>query len=238
MEKLRKTVRRLDSATDKMLFFIFLILFLLGLYAVYDSFLVYREANDTSILKYKPGYEGTQPERPIQGNMVGWLTIDDTEIDYPIMQGETNNEYLNKDPFGEYSLSGSIFLDCRNKSDFSDEYSLIYGHHMEGDLMFGALDKYLKKGYLEKHREGWIYIDDIPHRLTLFAVGESEATNEIIFAPTFSDADTTYNYIRQTSQYFDESVKKKDGDTLIALSTCKYPDTVERTLVYGYLSKN
>ena len=104
METLKKTIRCLDSITDKILFFIFLFLFLIGLYAMYDSFLVYQAANDTSILKYKPGYEGIAPDKPIKGNMVGWLTIDDTKIDYPIMQGEDNNEYLNKDPFGDYSL--------------------------------------------------------------------------------------------------------------------------------------
>ena len=236
MEKLKKTIRCLDSITDKILFFIFLFLFLIGLYAMYDSFLVYQAANDTSILKYKPGYEGTAPDKPIKGNMVGWLTIDDTKIDYPIMQGEDNNEYLNKDPFGDYSLSGSIFLDSRNTSDFSDDYSLIYGHHMENDLMFGALDHYLKKGYLEKHNRGTIYVDDVPYKLTLFAVGESEATNEIIFAPTFADAGTVCSFIKQNALYFDESVKMQKNDKIIALSTCKYPDTVERTLVFGYLT--
>lgn len=238
MEKLKKTIWCLNSITDKILFFIFLLLFLFGMYAMYDSFLVYQAANDTGILKYKPGYEGTVPDKPIKGNMVGWLTIDDTKIDYPIMQGEDNNEYLNKDPFGDYSLSGSIFLDSRNSSDFSDDYSLIYGHHMENDLMFGALGHYLKKGYLEKHNKGTIYVDDVPYRLTLFAVGESEATNEIIFAPTSVDAGTVCSYIRQNALYFDGSVKMQENDKIIALSTCKYPDTVERTLVFGYLTKD
>lgn len=43
--------------------------------------------------------------------MVAWLTIDDTKIDYPVMQGKDNTEYLNKDPYGDYALAGSIFLD-------------------------------------------------------------------------------------------------------------------------------
>ena len=120
--------------------------------------------------------------------------------------------------------------------DFSDDYSLIYGHHMENDLMFGALDHYLKKGYLEKHNKGTIYVDDVPYKLKLFAVGESEATNEIIFAPTFADAGTVCSYIKQNALYFDESVKMQKNDKIIALSTCKYPDTVERTLVFGYLT--
>lgn len=75
------------------------------------------------------------------------MTIDDTNIDYPVMQGEDNNEYLNKDPFGNYALSGSIFLDRRNNPEFKDYYSLIYGHHMEHGMMFGAIDEYLNEDY-------------------------------------------------------------------------------------------
>ena len=112
---------------------------------IYDSYMVYQQATDNSILKYKPGYEtDDETNKKITGNMVAWLTIDDTNVDYPVMQGEDNNEYLNKDPFGDYALSGSIFLDSRNDPEFKDYYSLIYGHHMEHGMMFGAIDEYLK----------------------------------------------------------------------------------------------
>lgn len=57
------------------------------------------------------------------------------------MQGEDNMEYLNKDPYGDYSLSGSIYMDSRNTSDMSDDYLLLYGHHMENDYMFGSIYK-------------------------------------------------------------------------------------------------
>ena len=79
--------------------------------------------------------------------MVGWIVVDDTNIDYPVMQGYDNSQYLNLDPYGEYSLSGSIFLDSRNSSDFTDPYSIIYGHHMEYGKMFGAIDDYLDDQY-------------------------------------------------------------------------------------------
>ncbi|MCR5793722.1 MAG: class B sortase, partial [Solobacterium sp.] len=68
------------------------------------------------------------------------LVIDDTGIDFPVMQGSDNTEYLTKDPDGNYSVCGSVFLDCRNSADLSDPYNLVYGHHMRGQYMFGALD--------------------------------------------------------------------------------------------------
>ena len=86
--------------------------------------------------------------------MAGWLTVDGTNIDYPVMQGKDNNSYLNTDPFGNYSLTGSIFLDSRSSPDFSDEYSVVYGHHMDYGKMFGALDDFLNEKYLKQHSSG------------------------------------------------------------------------------------
>lgn len=242
MKTLKRIVRILDKVTDACLFLIFFLFFLMGLYALYDSYLVYMNANDTSLLKYKPGYESdADTDKKITDDMVAWLTLDDTNVDYPVMQGEDNNEYLNKDPFGDYSLSGSIFLDSRNASDFSDSYSLIYGHHMEHEMMFGALDAYLDEDYFRSHQTGSLSVggkDDVENRVTyqirLFAVVESEGTQEAIFAPTEHD-DKTLQYVKQHALYFSDSVEVSEDTKLIALSTCKYPDTADRTIVFGIL---
>ena len=101
MKKLKKFIRFLDRLTDKMMFLLFLLFFLIGVYALYDSYMVYMAANDDSLLKFKPGYEKEEPEKEIKGNMVAWLTLDDTSIDYPVMQGDDNSEYLNVDPYGD-----------------------------------------------------------------------------------------------------------------------------------------
>ena len=71
-------------------------------------------------------------------------------------RGKENYEYLNKDPYGEFSLSGSIFLDARNDPDFKDDYSLIYGHHMEKGAMFGALDDFQDRAYFDQRRSGTV----------------------------------------------------------------------------------
>ena len=96
---------------------------LIGIWQVYDNYYIFDHALDESILKYKPDPNDpdAQLDSPITDEMVAWLTIDGTNIDYPVMQGSDNSRFLNIDPFGEYSLSGSIFLDSRNAPDFSDE---------------------------------------------------------------------------------------------------------------------
>lgn len=142
---LKKTIRFFDSAFNRIVAILCLLLFLC-LYAMIDAVNVYLNANDTSVLKYKPELgHGKEALQELSEDAVAWLTVDNTKIDYPVMQGKNNDEYINKDPFGNFSLSGSIFLDSRNSADFSDPYSILYGHHMEYGAMFGALDDFKRK---------------------------------------------------------------------------------------------
>ena len=110
---------------EKLMLCAFVVVLLIVVYGLYDTWYVFNNATDDSILKYKPTLgRGVPDDAPITEDMVAWITIDDTNIDYPVMQGDTNSKYLNIDPYGEYSLSGSIFLDSRNSSDFTDESSV------------------------------------------------------------------------------------------------------------------
>lgn len=230
----KKIIRLIDGLIDKSILLVCIVLFLLGSYGLYDSYMVYQQATDNSILKYKPGYEtDDEIDKKITGNMVAWLTIDDTNVDYPVMQGEDNNEYLNKDPFGDYALSGSIFLDSRNDPEFKDYYSLIYGHHMEHGMMFGAIDEYLNEDYFNSHRTGSLVVGKKTYKIRIFAVLECEATEESIFAPT--ENYNTLNYIKQHALFLDDTALPKDNEKLLGLSICKYPDTVDRTLIFGAL---
>ena len=93
-------------------------------------------------------------------DVVGWITIFDTHISYPVVQGKDNQEYLNKDVFGKFSFSGSIFLDYRNACDFTDSYSIIYGHHMEYGAMFGDVVEFKNDDYFQEHKTGALFLLD------------------------------------------------------------------------------
>ena len=117
------------------------------------------------LLSYKPQPgEGANPSledlMAINKDVAGWITIDDTHIDYPVVQGKDDMEYINKDVYGEFSLSGSIFLSCMNKKDFSDNYNLVYGHHMANGGMFGDVVSFTEKSYFDKHKTGELYLPD------------------------------------------------------------------------------
>ena len=107
---MRKAIRFADTLINRIVAVICLLLFLICLYAMIDAVNVYLNANDTSVLKFKPKLgESQEPLREAVKDAVAWLTVDDTSIDHPVMQGKTNDIYINKDPYGNFSLSGSIF---------------------------------------------------------------------------------------------------------------------------------
>jgi sortase B len=158
---------------------------------------------------------------------VGWITIDHTDIDYPIMQGKTNTEYLNRNPLGEMSLSGSIFLDSASKSDFSDPYSIIYGHHMAQGKMFGALDAYHDRGYLNKHATGTLKTrKGKTYSLKIVSCISISGKNQTVFDVQQSISSKRKELIRLSPEL---AGSKK----ILALSTCQDTETDERTVVFA-----
>lgn len=212
-----------------------IVILLISAWCVYDNWYVYGHSTDTDILRYKPGPSGemNSPDgREISGDMVAWVTVDDTGIDYPIMQADDNLKYLNTDPFGDYSLSGSIFLDSRNASDFSDPYSIVYGHHMDHGKMFGALDSFLNESYLRAHDTGTLMIGRNAEkvcRLEVFAAMRADARSEDLFNPEGSD--DVPGCIRRNAEVF----INERNDRILALSTCAGDDLLARTIVFCYI---
>ena len=151
-----RLVRLGDRILSMLAGFLILVMFLYGGYSLWDTARIYGNAAvGEELLKYKPTSETEEEHLSLQELALinpdtrGWLTIPDTHIDYPVLQGKDDMEYINKDVFGEFSLSGSLFLSCHNSSDFSDGYSLIYGHHMDHGGMFGDVVEYTDASYFE-----------------------------------------------------------------------------------------
>ena len=174
MKKLNKIFGVLNNLHDALLMIAFVIAIIISGYGMCDVWYVYSHVNDSFFYGVTPDSSSFEPEQlPLTDGLTGWIYFEDTDIHFPVMQGENNLAFLNKDPYGNFSLSGSIFLDSRNSPDFADEYSMIYGHHMEYGKMFGALDAYLDRDYAAKHRIGTLLIGrdgSLRSKLTVFAV--------------------------------------------------------------------
>ncbi len=234
----RKVIIFFDKLFDRIVILASLLFFLICVYAMYDAAMVYYNANDTSVLKYKPDLSNPEVLNEISEDAIAWITVDGTRIDYPVMQGRDNNEYLNKNPFGRYSLSGSIFLDSRNKGDFSDEYSLLYGHHMEYGAMFGALDEFKNKEYFDSHRTGrLITVGGKTYEIRFFAAAMVLATDPLVFDPANAAPAGLLAMLRQSAMIY-EQPETESGQKLIALSTCQSADTIDRMVLFGVMEEN
>lgn len=160
--------------------------------------------------------------------LIGWLKIDDTIIDYPVMQTSDNKYYLEHNFNQEYDKNGSLFLDCSCSVYPRSTNLIIYGHHMKSGQMFGQLQKYAKESYYEKHTT--IQFDTIYEKGTyeIMYVFRSQVYNEddlvfkyyqFINANSETEFDSYMEEMAALSLY-DTGVTASYGDSLLTLSTC------------------
>lgn len=208
---------------------------LIGVWQVYDNYYVFTHTIDDSVLRYKPdpAASSAEEEMPFADGMVGWISIEGTAIDYPVMQGRDNTEYLTKDPFGEYSATGSIFLDSRSSPDFSDSFSVIYGHHMDFGHLFGALDDFTDGDYLRQHTAGSLMVGrnaETTYSLEVFASMRVSAMEKTVF-------DLAQDDIRLFIHDNAEVLTEEKELPVLALSTCADAGSAARTVVFCYICK-
>lgn len=171
--------------------------------------------------------------------LIGWLKIDDTIIDYPVMQTSDNEYYLEHNFNQEYDKNGSLFLDCDCSIYPPSMNLIIYGHHMKSGQMFGQLQKYAKESYGEKH--SIIQFDSIYEKATyqVIYVFRSQVYNDNDFVfkyYQFIDANSeeefnSYMDEMAAMSLYDTGVTASYGDSLLTLSTCDHSQTDGRFVV-------
>ena len=106
---------------------------------------------------------------------VGWIRVPDTNIDYPIVQGEDNDLYLNHDFYGKENIAGAIYLDFESQSDFVGRNNILYGHNMKNGSMFKDVVRYKDETYFKEHQYFSIYTPDREIRLKAVSCYYGEA---------------------------------------------------------------
>ena len=212
-----------------------------GGYSLWDTYVTMTGAFlSKGFLKYKPDLNNPEETRlslqellAINPDTRGWITLDGTHIDYPMVQGEDDMEYVNKDATGEFALSGAIFLSAENKPDYSDPYMLTYGHHVENGAMYGHVMEFLKEGYFEKNQSGHLFLPNGRSRkLEVFAVIECDAYDRMIYSVDDKKGQimNLVNYLEEHSTHF-RDIGMKESDQVMALSTCVSLETNGRAVV-------
>ncbi|MGN0631478.1 MAG: class B sortase [Ruminococcus sp.] len=167
----------------------------------------------------------------INPDIYAWIYIPDTEISYPVLQGENNSFYIKHNEYSEYSGKGAIFTEDYNSKDFKDPVTLIYGHNMKDESMFGSLQRICNT------------LDDI-----IIYLPDCEKKYHVFAAVPYSDIHILYYYdftqkrvfnaffrdimsVKAVNSYFDESAVISPDDHIIILSTCMSGNNQKRFLV-------
>jgi sortase, SrtB family len=238
----KKAVWTANSFVDFIVMIICILLLLFGCYAMWDTNQIYHMASSNQYETYKPVTDNTlsfEELQEINSDVVAWLNIYGTNIDYPVVQGKKNDDYINTNIMGEYSLAGSIFLDYRNSKKFTDFNNIIYGHHMENSAMFGEIENFGQEGYFKDHQYGQLFCNGNNYGLEFFAFLNIDAYDSYIYSPAIQDA--------EKQKYLDELFKKVKHtrdikvnieDRIVLLSTCSASSTNGRHVLVGKIINN
>ena len=156
-------------------------------------------------------------------DVVGWITIEDTQVDYPILHSSDNFDYLKTNYYGDESRAGSIFMDFRNDITSSDLNTVIYGHRMKDGSMFQQLTKFLEQDFFEEHRTFQYDTLYESYEAEIFAVYHT--LTDFNYIETDFPSDEAYekllNQIQEKS-IFQTDIELSADDPIITLSTCDY----------------
>lgn len=171
--------------------------------------------------------------------LIGWIKIDDTIIDYPVMQTVNNEYYLDHNFNQEEDRNGCIFMDYQCDVIKGNDNIILYGHHMKSGKMFGTLSKYSQQSYYEEHpiiQFDTIYEKGTYQVMYVFRskVYSEEEVNfkyyQFFDATSSKEFDSYMNEMAKLSLY-DTGVTARYGDQLLTLSTCDYKEKEGRFVV-------
>lgn len=226
---------------NNILLIICIFIFCISTWKLYGYYRSYKKAKDTYSKIAKENVKISKNERKIDfkklksqnQDIAGWIYIRGTTIDYPIVQGKDNEEYLHQDFNKKKSSSGTIFLDNNCKKDFTSDNNIIYGHHMKNGTMFAQLLKFREKSFLKKHNEIMIFTPDRTIHLKVISAYAQKAQNKI--PVTFANDKQKKAYIKKIESMSEQTIKtfRINDSHIYTFVTCSYEGEDNRTYVYA-----
>jgi len=234
----RKLIALIDEIINMVVLGIFLLLLLYGSSALLQSSQVYKAADSKEYAMYRPssvsedGGISFASLREINPEVFSWLTIFDTNIDYPVARADNNEKYVNTNIMGEYAVSGSLFLDYNHPDDLSDFSNIIYGHHMDKSTMFGEIASFEDEAFFLSHKYGNLFYNGKDHGLELFAFMEVDAYDSSVYRTSIPEGDELayYRLLLDKSMHSRE-IDMTENDHIVLLSTCTSDATFGRHIV-------
>ena len=253
--KLMTTKPRRGCRIVKKVLYVFCIMLLISSILI-SSYFIYKELKENK--KQENNFEElieiveqTNPEEKeqeetvinidnlyaINSDIVGWLRINDTTINYPIMQIKSNpNYYLHRDFYKKYSSYGTPYMSEECNINTSDNL-VIYGHHMNHKKVFGALENYKSKEFYENHKVIEFTTLEEMKKYEIFAVFKTVVYSKNTFkyynSVNFSNEDEFNTFVNKCKElsFYETNIKPKYHDKFITLSTCEYSNKNGRLVV-------
>ncbi len=255
--------RRTKQGLMHILTLICLAVFLFSAWKLVDIFQDYKEAEDFydhTAGSYVSETEDTEPSDPqlpkekppievdfselvdINEDVFAWIYMEDTVVNYPVLQGENNLYYLDKTYWKKYLASGSIYLDSDNERDMSDAHSIIYGHNMKNHTMFGDLSDFRDAEYLKEHPYVDLFlVDGTWLRYEIFSLYRAHVDDGTFRAPLnkASNFEPFLDLVTEQNMHADADLELPEilaGDKVLTLSTCTEDSSdTDRFVVHAVL---
>ncbi len=141
--------------------------------------------------------------RAVNEDVIGWLYCEGTVINYPVLHGSDNDQYLRHLYDRSYSNAGSIFIEAENRTDFSDTNTIIYGHNMRDGTMFACLDEWKDQSFYEEHPSMWLLTPGQDYRLDILGGYYTSAYSDV------------YTVFRGHSKVFDDFLAEQLSQSVI-----------------------
>ncbi len=178
----------------------------------------------------------------INPDVTGWITVPNTGIDYPVVQGEHNLTYINTDVYGNFALAGSIYLDSRNHRDYSDNYSLLYGHNMSRHRMFSDVNLFKQADFFAQNTEAVLYTENENFLLQSISCILTPASDSQIMNPENWNTLSLDQYVEKVCnnavnvneaglEALKALIAAGQQPRILALSTCSEEYTDARTIL-------
>lgn len=187
---------------------------------------------DTIDYEMKLDLDLIEEHKAVNPDVVGWIYIDDTVIDYPVLRGENNDRYIHADWTGEYSFAGCIYEDFRGDIEDTD-VTLLYGHNMANGSMFSGIRKYLDEEWGKEHKYIEIASEDTRYLYEVISVNILYGESGADFSYWMPDRPASLDLKKSDFEEYVKDIKStaniiysksdklpKYGDNIIGLQTC------------------
>lgn len=175
-------------------------------------------------------HDSYEEVKAINDDVIGWITIDGTVIDYPVVRAADNDYYLGRDVEKRKSAYGAIFMDFRNADPAQQKHIILYGHNMKNGTMFHDLMNYKQKSFFDEHRIIDLLWDGVETQWEIFVAYIIKPNTIYHISTAFTDDQHFADVMNQTIEYAktvkpsnaDPDVTIKPSDQVLTLSTCTY----------------